>query len=142
MIYAALCLAACGSVNQPPGEKTTQWIKERLADHIVPLSATYEGLHVLSVEPCRMVLAYSVPMPSGGTVLQEIEIPTDDILVRPNGELRYSEWVVSNCSPVGEDGVLIRRTAEAFRMRTTNFSAGEWTRMFQELNGKCMDGNL
>ena len=142
MICAVLSLAACGSSSQPPEEKTTQWVKEKLADNLVPLSAAYEGIQVLSVEPCRIVVAHSVPTLSGDTVSHETEIPTYDILVRPNGEIRYSERVVSNCSPVGEDTMLIRRTAEAFRMRTTNFSPEEWTRMFQELNEKCRDSNL
>ena len=142
MIGAALCLSACGSSSKQPGEKTTLWVKEEIADYLVPLSATYEGIQVLQVQPCRIVLVYRVPMLSGGTVSHEIEIPTDDLLVRPNGEIRYSEWVVSNCSPVGGDTVLIRRAAAAFRLKTAKFSAEEWTRIFQELNRKCMDGDL
>jgi len=137
-ISAIFSLASCGSAGQQPEEQTILWIKERLTENLVPLPAMYADVHILKVEPCRIVLAYSVSMLSGGTVLQEIEIPTDDALVRENGEVLYSERMVSNCSPVGEDTVLVRMTAEAVRLRTSRISAQAWTGIFQRLNEKCI----
>lgn len=142
VICILMYISAYNPTHQNAEEKSTQWIIERLAESLEPLSTIYEDINVLNVEPCRIVLAFSAQLLSGSPVLEEIEIRTDDILVRENGEFLCSEWIVSNCSPVGEDRFLFRRIADAFRIRASRISAEEWTGLFRELNEQCMDEYL